>query len=76
MIARGMTIMSIASKKTIGRKVTITKFRSWSPVCVKARGREDMHRKVLDKGDKPTVSMDHQAFGESEHDDDKIHRSS
>ena len=46
--------------------------RSWCPVCVKARGREDMHRKVLDKGDKPTVSMDYKAFGESEHDDDKI----
>ena len=31
-----------------------------------------MHRKVLDKGDKPTVSVDYKAFGESEHDDDKI----
>ena len=31
-----------------------------------------MHRKVLDKGDKPTVSMDYKAFGESERDDDKI----
>ena len=31
-----------------------------------------MHRKVLEKGDKPTVSMDYKAFGESEHDDDKI----
>ena len=109
MIAKGMTIMSIASKQTIAKKMTITKFAavstrrtpsesriakdpqqpteqdikehnvthlphcSWCPVCVKARGREDMHRKVLDKGDKPTVSMDYKAFGESEHDDDKIH---
>ena len=47
---------------------TVTHF----PVCVKAHRREDVHRKVLDKGDKPTVSMDYKAFGESEHDDDKI----
>ena len=31
-----------------------------------------MHRSALDKGDKPTVSMDYKAFCESEHDDDKI----
>ena len=45
--------------------VTHLPHRSWCPVCVKARGREDMHRKVLDKGDKPIVSMDYKAFGES-----------
>ena len=28
----------------------------------------NMHRKVLDKGDKPTVSIDYKAFGASEHD--------
>ena len=102
-MAKRMTIMCIASKKTIAKKMTITKFAAVSvrrhPLesprilnnprnriskstmsrifhtvrgCVKPRGREDMHRQVLDKGDKPTVSMDYKAFGESEHDDDKI----
>ena len=80
MIAKRMTVMSIASKKTPVRiakdpqqpteqnikehNVTHLPHRSWCPVCVKARGREDMHRNVLDEGIK--------AFGESEHDDDKI----
>ena len=52
--------------------VTYLPHRSWCPVCVKARGREDMYRKVQDKGEKPNVSMGYKAFGESEHDDDKI----
>ncbi len=38
--------------------------RSWCPVCVKARGKEDAHSKVSQKGEKPTVSMDYESFGE------------
>ena len=46
--------------------------RSCFTVCLKARGREDTRRKVVDKGDKPTVLIDYKAFGENEDDDDKI----
>ncbi len=44
--------------------------RSWCPVCVKARG--DAHRRVKQKGEKPTVNMDCKTFGEEANKEDKI----
>ena len=46
--------------------------RSWCPVCTKARGKEDAHKKDQVKGDKPIVSMDYKSFGENAGEDDKI----
>ena len=46
--------------------------RSWCPICVKARGKEDAHRAVKDKGDKAVVAMDYKTFGEDGDEDDKI----
>ena len=43
--------------------------RSWCPVCMKARGREDAHKKGQIKGEKPIVSMDYKTFGENPGDD-------
>ena len=40
--------------------------RSWCPICIKARGKEDAHFKS--KGDKsarkPTVAFDYKSFGQ------------
>ena len=52
--------------------VTHLPYRSWCPVCVKARGREEPHKKGTKKGEKPIVSMDYKVFGESATEDDKI----
>ena len=46
--------------------------RPWCPVCTKARGKEDAHKKVQVKGDKPIISMDYKTFGESPSEDDKL----
>ena len=46
--------------------------RSSCPVCVKARGKEDAHRKVEKTGGKPIVSMDYKCFGESADEEDKL----
>ena len=46
--------------------------RSWCPVCTKARGKEDAHKKGQTKGEKPIVSMDYKSFGENSGDDDKM----
>ena len=39
--------------------------RSWCPVCVKARGKEEAHKTVREQGEVPTVSMDYKSFGEA-----------
>ena len=46
--------------------------RSWCPVCTKARGKEDAHKKAQVKGEKPIVSMDYKTFGENPGEDDKM----
>ncbi len=40
--------------------------RSWCPICVKARGKMDGHRKVTAKGEKPIISMDYKIFGRTQ----------
>ena len=51
---------------------THLRHRSWCPICVKARGKEDAHRTVKTKGDKPIVTMDYKTFGDKENEDDKL----
>ena len=46
--------------------------KSWCPVCIKARGKEDPHKKIVDKGEKPTVSMEYKSFEESAEEGDKV----
>ena len=49
--------------------------RSWCPVCVKARSKEDPHdkkKKQKDKEGKPIVAMDYKTLGEEADEDDKI----
>ena len=46
--------------------------RSWCPVCIKARGKEDPHKPGSNKGSIPIASMDYKEFGEEEDEDDKI----
>ena len=46
--------------------------RSWCPVCVKARGKGEAHKKVREQGEVPTVSMDYKSFGEASTEEDKI----
>lgn len=55
--------------------VTHLPYRSWCPVCVASRGREDPHSKVKSKANgKPVVVMDYKTFGNGlgESADDKI----
>ena len=49
-------------------------YRSWCHVCVKARVREDDHKRISDddKSDKPTVGLDYKSFGQADDSDDKI----
>lgn len=47
-------------------------YRSWCPVCVKARGKEEPHKKATTSNDKPIVSMDYKELGEEIEEDDKI----
>ena len=49
--------------------------RSWCPVCVKARSKEDPHDKRSRKKEqdgKPIVAMDYKSFGEDADGDDKL----
>ena len=39
-------------------------YRAWCPVCVEAKGKEDPHRKLEEKGDKPKVGLDYKSFGQ------------
>ena len=47
--------------------------RSWCPICIMARGKEDQHRKnKKPRREKPTVSFDYKSFGQEAHSDDKV----
>ena len=48
-------------------------YRSWCPICVQGKGKENPHRRKKEKviGDKPTIAMDYKSFGESIVEDDK-----
>ena len=39
---------------------------------MKARGKEEAHKKVREQGEVPTVSMDHKSFGEASTEEDKV----
>ena len=40
-------------------------YRSWCPVCIKARGQEDPHRRVKKREDgKPVIVMDYKSLGD------------
>ena len=45
--------------------VTHLPHRSWCPVCVKARGKEEAHKKVREHGEVRTISMDYKSLGEA-----------
>ena len=53
--------------------VTHLPYRSWCPVCVKAKGKEESHKRQGNKEEvlKPTVSMDYKVFGQEVAEDDK-----
>ena len=45
------------------RNLTHLPFRSWRPVCVKSRGRENPHKKFEQRKDgKPVIVMDYKTF--------------
>ena len=48
-------------------------YRSWCPVCVQAKGKENPHFRKKEKkvGDKPLVGLDYKSFGQSLKEDDK-----
>ena len=48
-------------------------FRSWCPICVKAKGREEAHRigKGKERSCKAKVSLDYKTFGREDDRDDK-----
>ena len=52
--------------------VTHLPYRSWCPICVKAKGKEEAHRKrESERSIKATVSFDYKAFGQEIDYDDK-----
>ena len=59
-------------KEVEEHNVTHFPHRSWCPVCVKARGKEEAHKKVREQGEVPTVSMDYKSFGEASTEEDKV----
>ena len=59
-------------KEVEEHNVTHLPHRSWCPVCVKARGKEEAHKKVREQGEVPTVSMDYKSFGEASTEEDKV----
>ena len=50
--------------------VTHLPFRRWCPICVKAKGKEDSHRKA-EESTKPTIVLDYKSFGQEIEVDDK-----
>ena len=48
-------------------------YRSWCPVCVQGKGKEQPHYRKKEKreGDKPVIGVDYKSFGQSVRDDDK-----
>ena len=56
--------------------MTHNPYRSWCPVCVEARGKEDPHKKKKnrrpeDSDNVPELGMDYKTFGQEEKEDDK-----
>ena len=49
-------------------------YRSWCQVCVKAKGKEQPHKKHTTKGGKPTISFDYKSFAENEDEDNIGHK--
>ena len=47
----------LTDKEVEEHNVTHLPHRSWCPVCVKARGKEEAHKKVREQGEVPTVSI-------------------
>ena len=47
--------------------------RSWCPVCIEARGKEDPHftKKEKEERDKPTVGFDYKTLGQAESPEEK-----
>ena len=46
--------------------------RSWCPVCVKPRAKEEAYKKLREQGEVPTVSMDYESFGEASTEEDRV----
>ena len=44
--------------------VTHMPYRAWCPVCVEAKGKEEPHKRLEEKGDKPKVGLDYKSFGQ------------
>ena len=56
--------------------MTHNPYRSWCPICVEAKGKEDPHRQkrnkqAEDSDDVPEFGMDYKTFGQEEEEDDK-----
>ena len=55
--------------------MTHNPYRSWCPICVEARGKEDPHlghkRRQADSDGIPEVGLDYKSFGQEEGEDDK-----
>ena len=61
-----------STKEREEHNVTHIPYRSWCPVCVKAKGKEDPHRRSDgDKSVKATVCYDYKTFGQEVEYDDK-----
>ena len=58
--------------------MTHNPYRSWCPVCVEARGKEDPHRRNKNKrvgsDGVPEIGLDYKSFGQEENEDDKATR--
>ena len=61
------------TKEREDHNATHIPFRSWCPICVKAKGREEAHRNARGKqrSCKATISFDYKTFGQEEDRDDK-----
>jgi len=60
-------------KEREDHNATHVPYRSWCPVCVKAKGKEEAHRnlKGSEKSCKATISFDYKSFGQEADEDDK-----
>ena len=61
------------TKEREDHNATHIPFRSWCPICVKAKGREEAHRNGTGKerGRKATISFDYKTFGQEDDRDNK-----
>lgn len=64
------------SQEREDHNATHVPYRSWCPVRVKAKGKEEAHRtcKGTEKSCKATISFDYKSFGQETEEDDKIGR--